>query len=345
MVARIDRVANHAANTDGGLPMTSREIVRASVLFQDPPRIAHSLPSPWQTDFAGAGAGRDPDFVPSRPGADEWGCVWEKAGDEDASMGQVTVHPLADYAQLHDYPFPDYTDPRRYENARRVVEQNTAEKFVLSSIPLSLNHRTDYLRGFENLMMDPYLYPKEFGMLLDRQTDIAIDAVQRLAECGADAIMACDDWGLQDRTMMSPELFQRFFKPRYARVYTCARELGMLTFLHSCGHIVDILDDFIDAGLQVIQMDQQENMGIDLLAERFGGRIAFWCPVDIQATMVNGTLDDIRAYARRLVETLGCFGGGFISQWYASPKAVQHSQERINAMAEAFTEAESLCAG
>jgi len=46
--------------------VTSREIVKASVLFQNPPRIAHSLPAPWQTDFVGAGAGRNPDFVPSR---------------------------------------------------------------------------------------------------------------------------------------------------------------------------------------------------------------------------------------------------------------------------------------
>ncbi|NOY79431.1 MAG: hypothetical protein GXP31_00350 [Kiritimatiellaeota bacterium] len=322
--------------------MTSREIVRAAVLFRNPPRIAHSLPSPWQNDFLGTGASADPDFAPTRPGEDEWGCVWEKSGDDDASMGQVKCHPLTDYSLLDAYPFPDYRNPRRYESARKAVDSNADEKFVLGSIPLSLNHRTDYLRGFENLMMDPYLCPKEFERLLDIQADIALAAVENLAECGVDGILSCDDWGLQDRVMMSPEIFRRFFKPRYARVYQRAHDLGLLTFLHSCGHIVEILDDFIDAGLQVIQMDQQENMGIDLLAERFGGRLAFWCPVDIQATMNQGSLDDVRAYARRLVETFGRFGGGFISKWYPSPKAAGHTDERIRAMAEAFTRAESL---
>ncbi len=322
--------------------MTSREIVRKAVLFEKPPRIAHSLPAPWQSDFVGAGAGANPDFEPSRPGEDEWGCVWEKVGGNDASMGQVKVHPLQDYALLDGYPFPDYRDERRYEGAKAAVEGNREEKFVLASIPLSLNHRTDYLRGFENLMMDPYLHPSEIGRLLDIQADIAIDAVERLAERGVDGITSCDDWGLQDRVMMSPEVFREFFKPRYARVFGRARELGLLTFLHSCGHIAGILDDFIDAGLQVIQMDQQENMGIDLLADRFGGRICFWCPVDIQGTMIRGTIDDIRAYARRLVEVFGRFDGGFISKWYPSPKAVQHSQERVQAMAGAFTEAESI---
>jgi len=324
--------------------MTSREIVKRAVLFQGPPRIAHSLPSPWQSDFGGVGASPNPDFKPSTPGADEWGSVWEKVGDSDASMGQVKSHPLQDYAQLDGYPFPDFSDPRRYENARKAVAANAGEKFMLASIPLSLSHRTDYLRGFENLMMDPYLHPREFGKLLDIQADITLDAVERLAECGADGIFSCDDWGLQDRVMMSPEIFREFFKPRYTRVYGRARELGLLTFLHSCGHIVEILDDFIDAGLQVIQMDQQENMGIDLLSERFGGRIAFWCPVDIQGTMVHGTLEDIRAYAKRLVATFARFNGGFISKWYPSPQAVQHEQDRIEAMAAAFTEVESMFA-
>ena len=322
--------------------MTSREIVKKTVLFQNPPRIAHSLPEPWQNDFCGTGPAPDPDFAPSKPGEDEWGCVWEKLGDEDLSMGQVKSQSLSDYSKLESYPFPNYRNPRRSDEPRRQAKNNPEEKFFLAGIPLALNHRTDYLRGFENLMMDPYLYPVEFARLLDIQAEIAVDAVERLAECGADGIISCDDWGLQDRVMMSPEIFRKFFKPRYERVYRRALELGMLTFLHSCGHIVEILDDFIDAGLQVIQMDQQENMGMDLLAERFGGRLCFWCPVDIQATMINGSLDEVRTYARQLVETLGRFQGGFISKWYPSPQAVHHTRERIEAMAEAFTEAEAI---
>jgi hypothetical protein len=112
----------------------------------------------------------------------------------------------------------------------------------------------------------------------------------------------------------------------------------MLTLLHSCGCIIDLLDDFIDAELDVIQMDQQENMGVDNLGSRFGGRLAFWCPVDIQQTMVKGSLEDIRQYARKLIYTLGSYNGGFIAKWYGAPEAVNHSQEKIKAMCEAFVE-------
>lgn len=96
--------------------------------------------------------------------------------------------------------------------------------------------------------------------------------------------------------------------------------------------------ELIEANLNVIQMDQQENMGIENLSRRFGGRICFWCPVDIQNTMVNGSIEDVKNYAKKLIDYFGKFNGGFIAKWYPSPMAVGHSEEKIKAMAETFIE-------
>ena len=84
------------------------------------------------------------------------------------------------------------------------------------------------------------------------------------------------------------------------------------------------------------QMDQQMNMGLELLSERFGGRITFWCPVDIQAVMPHASLDEIRAYCRKMVKYLGRPEGGFMVKWYTDPAAAGHSDEAIDAMCEEF---------
>ncbi len=52
--------------------------------------------------------------------------------------------------------------------------------------------------------------------------------------------------------------------------------------------------------------------------------------------MEQGTLDDIRSYCRKLVETLGRPTGGFIAQWYGDPAGAGHGQEAVNAMCEEF---------
>jgi len=318
--------------------MSGRELVRRAVLFQGPQRVPRDLPQPWGTDFFGVGIAKDPDWEPSVEGEDEWGCVWKKVSVADKSMGQVKVHPLQDYDKLSDFPFPDYDKPQRYEHIPQRLKENTEDKFVVVSIPLSLIHRLDYLRGNVNALTDPYVNPEQLLQLLEKMTEIALTALEHLKGMGIDGIISCDDWGLQDRPMVSPEVFRTFFKPFYKRVYSQAHRYGMLTFLHSCGHISELLEDLIDAELDVIQMDQQENMGVEDLAERFGGRICFYCPVDIQNTMVKGSLQDIRNYARKLIERFGCYNGGFIAKWYGAPEAAGHTPERIRAMAEAFVQ-------
>lgn len=317
--------------------MTGKERVKRAVLFQGPDRVPRDLPDPWGSDFLHVGPEDDPQWKARVAGEDEWGCVWVK-DKEDKTMGQVKVHPLTDYSMLASFRFPNYDLPVRYERTKRMIQENEEEKFVLAGIPLSFIHRLEYLRGHVEAWTDPYEHPQELSILLDRMADIAMDAIKHFATIGADGIISCDDWGLQDRPMVSPDIFRAFFKPRYARVYKYARECGLLTFLHSCGCIIDLLDDFIDAELQLIQMDQQENMGLEELAHRFGGRLCFWCPVDIQQTMVKGSLEDIYAYARRLIESFGRFNGGFIAKWYPSPEAIGHSRAKIAAMCQAFVE-------
>ena len=83
-------------------------------------------------------------------------------------------------------------------------------------------------------------------------------------------------------------------------------------------------------------MDQQENMGLERLGAEFGGRLTFFSPVDIQNTMVYGSLEEIRAYCRKMAALLGRQGGGFIPRWYGDPTGAGHRSEAINAMCEEF---------
>jgi len=316
--------------------MCGRELVRRASSFNGPERVPKDLPDPWGTDFYHVGIGADPSWKPKIEGEDEWGCIWRKVSPYDKTMGQVKGHPLDDYSKLEQFNFPNYDIPERYKHLPEQLAKNERGKFVLIGIPLSLIHRLDYLRGNRNAMTDPYRNPRELKALLQKMTDIALVSLERIAPLGIDGIISCDDWGLQTRSLISPQVFRRFFKPFYKQVYSRAHRHGMVTLLHSCGHITELLDDLIEADLDVIQMDQQQNMGVENLAEQFGGRLCFWCPVDIQNTMVKGTLQDVEQYARKLIEYFGAYDGGFMCKWYGSPAAVGHSQEKINAMSGAF---------
>ena len=261
--------------------------------------------------------------------------IWETLPG-DKTFGQTFNKPLDDYANLKNYLFPDFSDKERYKPLAESIKKNGNDKFILAMSAFSLIHRLEYLRGHENAMMDPYQYPDELHELLGILTELSIKSLPRLAEIGVDGIISYDDWGHQDRAIMSPETFREFFKPEYIKFHQAVHRHGMLAFMHSCGYITELLDDMIGSGLDVIQMDQQKNMGVENLGKRFGGRICFWCPVDIQHVMPFATLNEIESYAENLIDTLGKFNGGFIAKYYPSPEAVGHTPEQLKTMCDAF---------
>ncbi len=319
---------------------TSREIVRSAIHFCSHYRVPRSLSDEYGgSDFVDIAMSPHPDRRPRQSGVsvDEWNCVWENIGI--CKLGEVKVAPLAEATDWQNHlTIPDVTAPERWiEPAARASEAQKDGKYIIAS-GIALYERLHFLRGMENLWMDIYLNPDELREMIAMLVKMNLEAIERYAACGADGYMFCDDWGLQDRLMIAPESWREFWKPAYKEVYEACHKHGMDTILHSCGYIVDILDDLIECGLDVIQMDQQQNMTLDLLSERFRGRIAFWCPVDIQNMMIKGSCEEIKAYAREMFEKLATDHGGFLSGYYADPVGSGHKVEAIQAMAEVFTQ-------
>jgi len=130
--------------------------------------------------------------------------------------------------------------------------------------------------------------------------------------------------------------FRTYFLPRCRKVWQHIHSHGFDVILHSCGEITTILPDLIEAGLNVINMDQQENMGLEKLAREFGGRICFWNPVDIQTVMFQGTPMDVEKYVLRMILALGSSQGGFIGKHYPQPEGAGQSEANRKAESDAF---------
>jgi uroporphyrinogen decarboxylase len=311
--------------------MTSKEVVTRTIKFQGADRFPIDFPEKYGNDFMYVDMTPSPDARPHNQ-RDEWGALWENIGV--CNLGEVKDFPLKDWSDYDKLTIPDIKDPKRWKDIDTVRER-AGEKFILG-FGISLYERIHFVRGLENTWTDIYESPQQLGKLIDILVDMNCYAIEKYANAGVDGYLFADDWGLQDKLMISPKKWQEIWKPKYTKVFKAAHDAGLLMFLHSCGYIVDILDDLIEIGLDVIQMDQQENMGLELLGERFGGRITFYNPVDIQNTMVYGTMENIRAYCRKMVKLLGTPNGGFIPKWYSDPVGAGHRQEAIDVMCDEF---------
>ena len=310
--------------------MTPREIVRKTIRFENPERLAMTLREPYTNDMHYAGLVKSVDWRP-RSGVDEWGAVWENIGV--CNLGEVKEFPLKDWADFDKLKIPDPTEEWRWEGFADKVRAG-GDKYIVS-LGISIYERLHFTRGIENTWVDIYENREQLEGLLDILRDMSLYYIKRYGTHGVDGYIFTDDWGLQNSLMISPDLWREIWKPRYAELFKACHDNGMDTLMHSCGYIIDILDDLIEIGLDVIQMDQQQNMGLDNLS-RFKGRITFYNPVDIQNTMAFGTTDEIRAYCHEMFQKLGSTKGGFIAKFYGDPIGAGHSEEALEAMFSEF---------
>ncbi len=155
--------------------------------------------------------------------------------------------------------------------------------------------------------------------VFDRQCEIAVANLERIFQAVGDRVTAVyltgTDFGMQTGPFVSPKTYRQLYQPFHRRLNDWIHDhTSWKTFIHSCGSIVALLDDFIEAGFDIVNPVQCSAADMDPreLERRFGDRVIFWGGgVDTQRTLPFGTPDQVRAEVRDRIRAFGP-GGGFV---------------------------------
>ena len=164
-------------------------------------------------------------------------------------------------------------------------------------------------------MMDLVTNKDFMNAYLDKLLTWVDQAGTRLVELGVDMIWIGDDFGMQDRMLISPQLFREFFKPRYAYLFQKWKAINpqVKIAFHSDGNIDPIIPDFIDLGLDILNPVQPKSMDPARLKREYGRHLTFWGTVDIQEVLPFGTPEDVAREVKLRVRTVGKGGGLILS--------------------------------
>jgi len=239
---------------------------------------------------------------------DEWGTGWA-----DSGHGAKTEHyPLLEgYEGLERYSFPDPNLPGRFDAADKALSDRR-DRYVLGGVWFTLFERLWMLRGFENMLVDPYTDEENFCRLRDRIVEFNLAMIDQWVRRKVDGIFFSDDWGCQRGLLMNRDDWRKFYKPAYRKMFDRVRSGGAHVWMHLCGNVTDILPDLIEIGLSVLNPVQPQAMDVRALSREFGGKVCFNGGVDVQGTMIRGTPEDVRREVHELVRLFGGFNGGYI---------------------------------
>lgn len=155
--------------------------------------------------------------------------------------------------------------------------------------------------------------------IFELQTEFALKNMELLRQAVGDRldaiILSGTDFGSQNRLMVSREMFRHLWKPFYTRMNAWVHEhTAWKVFYHTDGAIFDLLDDFVEMGVDILNPVQCSAAGMEpeRVKSGYGKRLVFWgAGVDTQHTLHCGTPDEVRA---QVIERCRTFGreGGFV---------------------------------
>jgi len=155
--------------------------------------------------------------------------------------------------------------------------------------------------------------------IFERQTEINMINLQKIHAAVGERVTAAyltgTDFGAQNGPFVSPRVYRALFMPFHKQVNDWVhRHTSWKTFIHSCGSVWALVEDFIAAGFDILNPVQcsAANMNPFDLKKKFGSRITFWGGgVDTQSTLPFGSAQEVREEVRERIRAFGP-GGGFV---------------------------------
>ena len=211
----------------------------------------------------------------------------------------------------------------------------------IALVPAPWLKNTTGIRDVAEWYMATAAQPDHVYQIFDRQCQIALENLPKFYEAVGDRVAVVfitgTDFGRQDGLFISPQAYRKLYQPFHRRVNDWIHEnTPWKTFIHTCGSVVDLLPDVVEAGFDVLNPVQCSAAGMDpqTLKSRFGPSLTFWGGgVDTQKTLPFGTPQEVR-------QRIAIFNqsGGFIFNTVHNVQA-NTPAENLAALYEAVKEA------
>lgn len=289
---------------------------------------------------------RNQNRPPHTPFIDDWGGGQMEIAPEEWFPGIAPLPDTTSIEDLENYNWPDMDDPYRVAHVRAETQKlHDANQYAIMGTPWLMFpfERAFEMQGMEKFLMNLAVEPDFAQELLNKNNELCMRLMGHfLDECGdmLDIIKIGDDLGTQESLMISPRMYRRMLKPLHAEMIAMIKQKTKAkVFFHTDGDVFDLIEDFIEIGVDVlnpIQTSAGKMSDLDQLKKRYDKRIIFCGAIDTQKVLPYGTPEQVRQEVKRVIDILGKGGGYMLATVHTVMNEVP--AENILAMVDAVEE-------
>ena len=245
-----------------------------------------------------------------------WGVrsrIMETATGPEECFCDFKLKGVGTIEELSRYPWPsvDWFD---FSGMREALAP--WKDFAIMAAHGSFFQMPTYLKSLEDFLVDLSINREAAEFVMDRYMNFYLEFYERLfisAPGCISIIRLAEDIGMQDRPMISQELFGELLVPRIRKFAALAHHYDAKLMFHSCGSIRPFIPGLIEAGVDILDPIQPGARDMDPaeIKKDFGARICLHGSIDTQYTLPKGSWEDVADEVTERVRDLGR-GGRFI---------------------------------
>jgi uroporphyrinogen decarboxylase len=258
-------------------------------------------------------------YTPGEEFIDKWGVV-RKATEYDTPFGkgiytELVGHPLADESKLSSYKPPDPFRPELYTGADDLIKKYKDEYWIVGVAVTTMYETAWALRGFEQMFIDFIVNPDLVNALFDIAWNYHFSVAKKLVNMGVDMIWIGDDVGAQNRMLISPDIWRKYFKEKMGIFISSLKKINpeVKIAYHSDGYIIPIISELIEIGIDILNPIQPRSMNPVEIKKKFGDKLCLWGTIDEQNTLPFATPEIVRNEVAERIRTVGRDGGLILS--------------------------------
>lgn len=217
-------------------------------------------------------------------------------------------------AEIEKYPLEDLSRWDGSELATSVNQAHAEGKIAIGMVG-HMYETAWSIRGYEEFLMDMMDRPAWAECLLERIARQNMIRATTAAQAGVDYMLCGDDVAHQQAMMFSPDIWRKMMLSRWGAIWAEVKRInpGIRIWYHSDGNIMPIVDDLVQAGMDILNPVQPECMDVDTLHRKYGHSLTFHGLIGTQSTMPFGTPQSVRARVKEIIEKYGRNGGLIIA--------------------------------
>ncbi|MCI5647992.1 MAG: hypothetical protein MR332_00930 [Fusicatenibacter sp.] len=230
-------------------------------------------------------------------------------GHKGATISLNDGNTITDWESFEAYEWPD---PRDFDCSKlEKIRDYLPEGMKLAVMgPGGVLENVTALVGYDNLCYMLADDPELLQCIFDKVGQALVTYYENIVDYDTVGfLISNDDWGFNTQTFLSVPDMRKYVFPWHKKIAEVAHRKGKPIVLHSCGYMMDVMDDIIDDMKYDAKHSFEDNIfSVENSYRKWGDRIAILGGFDLQY-LHSSSKEEIYERCRKLLELTKEKGG------------------------------------